>query len=215
MEIRNQELQLRRTTSENREEWKERNSNFKTSFMRIIIDGLTFLRWPPSLVAFSDPLEMLLSDPKDAIAFILEFGIPQEMNRHNRLKKNEPISTFSTPMNDRNEYSRHTIHQTSPRNDKSQNTSQASRKSSNFNEFYADESVENQGPGSLQTEAFHPTQEDNNRNHRDDRRIDDYQQTEIPTTPSNFRKFIQSFEVRFIMKIVVENILEISPCSLF
>lgn len=93
MEARNIELQNRKIAPENRDNWKEKNANFKTSFMRIIIDGLTHLRWPPSLVAFSDPLEKLLSDPKDAIAFILEFGIEMEITRHTRLKKNDLTSS--------------------------------------------------------------------------------------------------------------------------
>ena len=32
----------------------------------------SYLRWPPSLVAFPDPLEKLLTDPKAAIAYNLE-----------------------------------------------------------------------------------------------------------------------------------------------
>lgn len=96
METRNVELQNRKMAPENKNGWKDKNANFKTSFMRIIIDGLSYLRWPPSLVAFSDPLEKLLSDPKDAIAFVLEFGIEVEVTRHTRLKKNDlPSSPVS------------------------------------------------------------------------------------------------------------------------
>jgi hypothetical protein len=96
MEARNVELQNRKMTPENKDGWKDKNAHFKTSFMRIIIDGLSYLRWPPSLVAFSDPLEKLLSDPKDAIAFVLEFGIEVEVTRHTRLKKSDlPASPVS------------------------------------------------------------------------------------------------------------------------
>lgn len=89
MEARNVELQNRKMAPEKKDGWKDKNANFKTSFMRIIIDGLSYLRWPPSLVAFSDPLEKLLSDPKDAIAFVLEFGIEVEVTRHTRLKRSD------------------------------------------------------------------------------------------------------------------------------
>ena len=216
MEIRNVELQLRRTSSENREEWKDKNSNFKTCFMRIIIDGLSFLRWPPSQVAFSDPLEMLLSDPKDAFAFILDFGIPKETNRHNRVKRSDSSSNaLSTPIKDRNDSSGLTNLQISPRaspqsGTKLRKTSQAARKPMDFDEFYADHSVlvENQGPGSdknhglrsvLQAEAFYPPQDEQNRSRRDYRNMPVNAERESPATPASFRKFTQSFEVRFIL----------------
>lgn len=94
-ESRNFELKSQRAAAvgaapEKRLEWKQGSATFKTNFMRVVIDGLSYLRWPPSLVAFSDPLEKLLSDPKDAIAYILEIGIQKEITRHNRSRKDDP-----------------------------------------------------------------------------------------------------------------------------
>jgi hypothetical protein len=104
MEYRNIELQSRRTSTDKREGWTEKNNIFKTDFMRIIIDGLVLLRWPPSCIAFSDPLETLLADPRDAFVFILQFGITVENNRQTRIKRNEESydsNILSTPRNDR------------------------------------------------------------------------------------------------------------------
>ena len=95
-ESRNVELRSQRAEPEKRQEWKQRAAIFKTNFMRVVIDGLSYLRWPPSLVAFSDPLEKLLTDPKDAIAYILEIGIHKETTRHNRSGKDDLPATPSS-----------------------------------------------------------------------------------------------------------------------
>lgn len=51
MELRNIELHTRRISNENKNDskikWNEQNATFKTGFYRIIIEGLTLLRWPP------------------------------------------------------------------------------------------------------------------------------------------------------------------------
>ena len=157
-DLRNQELQRRRTNSENREHWKDSNANFKTGFLRIIIDGLSLLRWPPSLVAFSDPLEAVLSNPKDAIAYLLEFGISKEINRHTRITKNEISRNIPrSPRQDRYENNRQTHHEhphefqhnTSPTSDsRVLNASYDDGKSGQFSSFYSDETSEIQGPES-------------------------------------------------------------------
>ena len=95
-ESRSVELRSQRAEPEKRQEWKQRCAIFKTNFMRVVIDGLSYLRWPPSLVAFSDPLEKLLTDPKDAIAYILEIGIHKENTRHNRSRKDDLPATPSS-----------------------------------------------------------------------------------------------------------------------
>ena len=95
-DLRNVELRSQRAEPEKRQEWKQRCAIFKTNFMRVVIDGLSYLRWPPSLVAFSDPLEKLLTDPKDAIAYILEIGIHKETTRHNRSRKDDLPATPSS-----------------------------------------------------------------------------------------------------------------------
>jgi hypothetical protein len=104
MEDRNIELQSRRISTDKRDGWTEKNNIFKTDFMRLIIDGLILLRWPPSCIAFSDPLETLLADPRDAFVFILQFGITVENNRQTRIKRNEESydsNNLLTPRTDR------------------------------------------------------------------------------------------------------------------
>jgi hypothetical protein len=101
-ESRNIELKSQRAAAvgaapEKRLEWKQGSATFKTNFMRVVIDGLSYLRWPPSLVAFSDPLELLLADPKDAIAYILEIGIHKEITRHSRSRKDDPPASPLSP----------------------------------------------------------------------------------------------------------------------
>ena len=178
LESRNEELQSRRTSAENRAEWKEKNSNFKTNFMRIVIDGLSFLRWPPSLIAFSDPLENLLSDPKDAMNYLLEFGLPQETTRHTRIKRNERTGAgtgtgtstdTTTPrvQQDREETNRQQKHVTSPSHTdmmpKSFNNEGVPRE---FESFYADESYDVSGPGFIHqtnTEGSYITEDGRNR----------------------------------------------------
>lgn len=101
-ESRNIELKSQRAAAvgaapERRLEWKQGSATFKTNFMRVVIDGLSYLRWPPSLVAFSDPLELLLADPKDAIAYILEIGIHKEITRHSRSRKDDPPASPLSP----------------------------------------------------------------------------------------------------------------------
>jgi len=57
---------------------------YRTSFMRIILAGLTKLRWPPALEAFSDPLDSLLHDRAvilSAFSYILKFGTPVQRMR--------------------------------------------------------------------------------------------------------------------------------------
>ena len=48
----------------------EQDIEFKHVFLRIVIDGLTLLRWPPALEAFSDPLDSLLNDRNTIVSAI-------------------------------------------------------------------------------------------------------------------------------------------------
>ena len=151
-DLRNQELQRRRSDPKNREKWNDSNANFKTCFLRIIIDGLSLLRWPPSLVAFSDPLEAVLSNPRDAMAYLLEFGILSETNRHTRVKKVEVArDVLKSPQQERYEKNlqSHNEHQheyqrqpSSPSEHKALNHSLKDEKCSQYDSFYSDENSE-------------------------------------------------------------------------
>jgi len=56
----------------------EQDAEFKTAFLRVVVDALVVLRWPPALEAFSDPLGLLMDDKAAmlaAIAFLLDKGV--------------------------------------------------------------------------------------------------------------------------------------------
>ena len=56
----------------------EQDVEFKHVFLRIVIDGLTVLRWPQALESFSDPLDSLLNDRTtilSAITHLLHKGV--------------------------------------------------------------------------------------------------------------------------------------------
>lgn len=138
MEYRNIELQSRRISTDKREGWTEKNNIFKTDFMRVIIDGLVLLRWPPSCIAFSDPLETLLADPRDAFVFILQFGITDEANRQTRIKRNEESydsSILSTPRNDRQRQPKEVTPKSSDRNLSYDNKLLLSDRDGSYGEF--------------------------------------------------------------------------------
>ena len=60
--------------------------------MRLVLQGLERLRWPPSLVAFSDPLDSLVNDNDtfyNAIEYILEVGISKSSSIRLRIKEKQ------------------------------------------------------------------------------------------------------------------------------
>jgi hypothetical protein len=87
MEERDSTLAERRNASASREMKLEQDAEFKTNFLRIVIDCLKDLQWPPALEAFNDPLESLVND-KDtihsAIAYMIRNALPQDITRHTR-----------------------------------------------------------------------------------------------------------------------------------
>jgi len=61
----------------------EYETSFRTNFLRKILDCLVKLRWPPSLVAFSDPLTDLFHDSAtchNAMEFFLQVALNQRIN---------------------------------------------------------------------------------------------------------------------------------------
>ena len=57
----------------------EAEQQFRTNFMRVVLVGLTRLRWPPTLEAFSDPIDVLFNDNSavlESFTFVLKVGIP-------------------------------------------------------------------------------------------------------------------------------------------
>lgn len=109
MECRNKEMNERRrliTTcrAENnydRDVRLEEERVYRTGFMRIILSGLTKLRWPPALEAFSDPLDSLLHDHSvilTAFSFIVNFGMPHAREPVDRKKLSptrDEVASFS------------------------------------------------------------------------------------------------------------------------
>ena len=56
----------------------EQDAEFKTAFLRVMVEALVVLRWPPALEAFSDPLGLLMDDKAAmlaAIAYLLDKGV--------------------------------------------------------------------------------------------------------------------------------------------
>ena len=92
IEYRNNEVNLQRKNNTNRDERIESETNFRHKFMRIVLKGLERLRWPPSLEAFSDPLDNLFHDNDtfyNAIEFLLEVGISKSSSIRIRLKQKQ------------------------------------------------------------------------------------------------------------------------------
>ena len=76
---RNSEYSRQKRDGVSRDERIESESQFRTKFMRIVLDGLQRVRWPPAQEAFSDPLDALFNDVStfiDAVTFLLHVAVP-------------------------------------------------------------------------------------------------------------------------------------------
>lgn len=83
-----------------KEERIESESAFRTKFMRIVLAGLTALKWPPSQEAFSDPLDALFNEAgvfHDAALFILQVGVPGALDRRREKLPSSPPPATKTP----------------------------------------------------------------------------------------------------------------------
>jgi hypothetical protein len=93
-ETRNVEVGLNKGKTVDRSIRQEEEMYFRTKFLDIIISGLTKLRWPPTLVAFSDSKDLLFNDSAsvlDSFQFILNVAVPKSTNRFDR------DTSFSSP----------------------------------------------------------------------------------------------------------------------
>jgi hypothetical protein len=85
-----------------RENRKEAESTFRTDYMRIVLNCLVKLRWPPGLEAFSDPLQDLFDNTAichEAMAYILEVGVPsfsQHLNTQMPVASREQMTDMET-----------------------------------------------------------------------------------------------------------------------
>lgn len=84
---RNAESALQKKNNVEREVRVESEKNYRTSFMRVVLSGLTKLRWPPSQEAFSDPIDLLFNDDAsflDAVRFLSQVALPATHQHHYR-----------------------------------------------------------------------------------------------------------------------------------
>lgn len=77
----------------------EQDIEFKHVFLRIVIDGLTLLRWPPALEAFSDPLDSLLNDRTTIISAITHL-LYKGVLKHSEIKPIFNQSGYDSADND-------------------------------------------------------------------------------------------------------------------
>lgn len=84
---RNAESAFQKKQGVAREDRVESEMGYRTKFMRIVLSGLTKLRWPPTQEAFSDPIDLLFNDDTsfiDAVRFISQVGLPSMPQHHYR-----------------------------------------------------------------------------------------------------------------------------------
>ena len=111
-EERNRESSIQKKGGSSREVRIEAETEYRTKFMRIVLGGLTRLRWPPSLEAFSDPMDALLHDNSsflNALEFLLRVAIPASNLNHRDLRvstrtdKTSPSGKTPRPLSGRKE----------------------------------------------------------------------------------------------------------------
>ncbi len=75
----------------------EEEMNHRTKFLRVVLSALTKLRWPPTLEAFSDPIDLLFNDVHwvlNAFQFILDIAVPKSSNRFDRDSSSASMSSL-------------------------------------------------------------------------------------------------------------------------
>ena len=98
MEIRKKQVNSEKRAGLDISPNSESESIYRTSFIRVVIDGLIMIRWPPATAAFSDPLNDLLFDEKvfrQALSYIYlnYFGdIPKK-----EIVETKDLRTFTNP----------------------------------------------------------------------------------------------------------------------
>lgn len=81
LERKNKDVAIQKQRNTPREKVIEQEHMFRSNFMNIVLDCLTYIRWPPANEAFSDPLGQLLSSDNafvcSAIAYMATHTLPQ------------------------------------------------------------------------------------------------------------------------------------------
>jgi hypothetical protein len=76
-EMREEEVNEQRIENLPREQRKESEMYYRAQFVRVVVNGLESIRWPPALEAFADPLVDLMNDKKtflSAVNFVIKVG---------------------------------------------------------------------------------------------------------------------------------------------
>jgi hypothetical protein len=76
---RNEESAIHKRDGATREDRLDAESIFRTDFMRIVLSGLTDLRWPPATKAFSDPMDDLFNNKTtfhECVEFLVTVAVP-------------------------------------------------------------------------------------------------------------------------------------------
>lgn len=99
-EERNAESALQKSQAVSREIRLESETVFRTKFMRIVLSGLSRLKWPPSQEAFSDPLDSLFNDPstfRNAAEFLVRVAFPSSVDPYYQPEDFTPTKSSPRP----------------------------------------------------------------------------------------------------------------------